>query len=287
MSTSHSALAAASLIASIMRETRALGLLGVDRAGLGQQPRALGDDVGGADAAGDRADVRGRLGVDPALRHRGDGPRERQDRAAALLRADARVRGAAVELGPDAVVARRGGDHLADRGRVVEHVAELRAQLRRVEVRGAAQAVLLGDGEQQLDARRASLRRSRGGRPRASRRARPCCRRRGSRRARSPSRRRRRPARSARSARPCRGARTAAPSARERPGIRASRLPAPASAGPAASSSATSRPIARRRAVTSSAIARSSPNGLGIRQSSANVSLSRAFSASLAGRTLR
>ena len=43
-----------------------------------------------------------------------------------------------------------------------------------------------------------------------------------------------------------------------------------------------SRAGARR---TSSAIARSSPNGLGIRQSSANVSLSRAFSASLAGRT--
>src|SRR5688500_17135070 len=71
-----------------------------------------------------------------------------------------------------------------------------------------------------------------------------------------------------------------------RGGIRASRLPAPAPAGPAASSSSTSSPIARRRAVTSSAIARSSPNGLEIRQSSANVSLRRARSASLAGRTM-
>ena len=76
-----------------------LDAVGVERAGLGEQPAALGHDVGGADAALDRADVRGRLLVDPAVRHRGDGVRGGEDRAAAVLGPDAGVRGAAVELG--------------------------------------------------------------------------------------------------------------------------------------------------------------------------------------------
>ena len=205
--------------------------------------------------------------------------------AAAVLGPQPGVRGAAVELGADAEVARGGDDDLADRGRVVEHVAELRAQAARVEVRGAEQAVLLGDREQQLDARRASPRRSRGARPRGSPRRRPCCRRRGCRRWRSPSRRRPRTGSIGalwETVSRCAHSRI---ERSPRPGMRASRLPAPAPAGPAASSSSTSRPIARSRAATSSATARSSPNGLEIRQSSANVSLRRAFSASLAGLT--
>ncbi len=56
------------------------------------------------------------------------------------------------------------------------------------------------------------------------------------------------------------------------PGSRASRLPEPASAGPAASSSETSSPIARSSAAIVSAISRSSPVGLRISQRRTNVS---------------
>ena len=68
-----------------------------------------------------------------------------------------------------------------------------------------------------------------------------------------------------------------------RPGSRASRLPHSAPAAVAAPSSATSMPIARSCAATWSAQARSWPKELGMRQSAANVSFSRARSASEAG----
>ena len=59
-----------------------------------------------------------------------------------------------------------------------------------------------------------------------------------------------------------------------RPGSRASRLPAPASAGPAASSSLTSSPSARSSAAIVSATSRSSPVGLRISQRRTKVSYS-------------
>ena len=175
--------------------------------------------------------------------------------------------------------------HLADRRGVVEDVAEVAAQARGVERARARERDLLADGEQQLDVDRRALRGGRGARAPAARRPRPCCRRRGSPRWRSPSRRRRAPARPAPAAAPCRGARTAAASAPARP---ASRAPAPAvPAGIAreqvaavrarraapASSSRTSTPSARSSAITRSAQARSRPEGLSIRHSSAKVPL--------------
>ena len=162
-STSHSPVAGAVLERVDHRRQDLLGLVGVDRADLGEQARALRDDVGGLDPAVQVADVRRRLVVDAAVRHRDRRVGGGEDRRAALLRAQPRVRGLAVELGLHAVERRRGGDKLADRRRVVEHVAELRAQLRRVEALGAQQADLLGDGEEQLEADRRALDRAAAG----------------------------------------------------------------------------------------------------------------------------
>ena len=78
----------------------------------------------------------------------------------------------------------------------------------------------------------------------------------------------------ARGAARCRCGRRTSPSASLAPGSRASRLPAPASAGPAASSSLTSSPSARSSAAIVSATSRSSPVGLRISQSRTNVSCS-------------
>jgi hypothetical protein len=74
-----------------------------------------------------------------------------QNRAAAVLGADAGVGRAAVEVGAQAEVRRRGDDHLADRRRVVEDVAEVRPQPADVDLLGTGQRVLLGDREQQLE----------------------------------------------------------------------------------------------------------------------------------------
>ena len=194
-------------------------------------------------------DVRGRLRVEAAQPHGRDRAGGGQDRAAPVLGADPRVRRAAVEVGLEAVVRRRGDDDLADRAGVVVDVAERRAQARDVEGLRAGERVLLADGEEQLDADRQTLDRRRGGRAPAGRRPPPCCRRRGSCRRRSPSRRRRGPARSGRRAGRCPGARTAGRGARpSAPGMRASRLPhSPPIASPAPSSS-TSSPSPRSSA---------------------------------------
>ena len=111
-------------------------------------------------AAGDRADVRGRLLVEAAERHRGDRARGGDDRAAPVLGADAGVRGA--RRGTRRRCGSRCGeasDDLADRRGVVEDVAEAAAQRADVERLGARQRDLLADGEQQLDGRRAAARR--------------------------------------------------------------------------------------------------------------------------------
>ena len=81
------------------------------------------------------------------------------DRAAAVLGPDPGVGLDAAELGDQLLVGRGRGDHLADRRRVVEDEAELRAQRVDVERVRAAQALLLGDREDQLDARPARARR--------------------------------------------------------------------------------------------------------------------------------
>ena len=67
------------------------------------------------------------------------------------------VGGLAVELRGEAEVGRRRGDHLADRRRVVEDVAEVGLQLRGVELLGALQRVLLAGGEEQLEPDRRAL----------------------------------------------------------------------------------------------------------------------------------
>ena len=132
----------------------------VERPRLGHERAALGHDVRRADAALDGADVRRRPVVEPPERHRRDRARGGEDRAAAVLGPDAGVRRAPVELRPKPVQGGRGDDDLADRRRVVEHVAESRAQARAVEGLRAAQRVLLGDREQQLEPDRRRLRRA-------------------------------------------------------------------------------------------------------------------------------
>jgi hypothetical protein len=61
------------------------------------------------------------------------------------------VGGRAVEVGLDAEVGWGRQDDLADRGRVIEHIPELAAELAEIEGPGPHQADLLGDGEQQLE----------------------------------------------------------------------------------------------------------------------------------------
>ena len=176
------------------------------------------------------------------------------------------------------VVGRRRDDHLADRRRVVEDVAEVGAQHGRVERLGAGQRVLLLDREQQLDADRRRPRRSRAARPRGTRRRRPCCRRRGSCRARSPSRRRRRTGSISPSTSTVSRCAHSSIVRSERPRMRGEQVAARVGLDARAPMPSSSR-------VTCAAISASWPNGLGIRHSAANVSFSRAFSASLAGRT--
>ncbi len=80
-----------------------LGAPGVEATRLCLDRAAIGDDVDRG-AARDRADVRGRLGVEPAQAHRRDRGRRGGDRAAAVLGADPGVHGAPMQLGEHAVV---------------------------------------------------------------------------------------------------------------------------------------------------------------------------------------
>ena len=102
-------------------------------------------------------DVGGRLGVQAAEAHGRDGVGGGDDRAAPRLRAHPGVGGAAAQFGDDPVVGGRRDDDLADRGGVVEHVAERALQPRGVELARAAQRDLLAHGEQDLDADRRRL----------------------------------------------------------------------------------------------------------------------------------
>ena len=183
----------------------------------------------------------GRAGRAASRRSLPPPPRSPSDRPRAGFRRGPRV----PRTRPRAADGRRRGDHLADRARVVEHVAVRRAQRPEVELLGAAQAVLLGHGEHELQPGRA---RGRGvargeldqnGDRRLvvgpeDRLARGC----------ETPRRRARP-RSRRRAGRCRGGRRRRPTRRPRPGRVAIRLPAPARAGSAESSSRTSTPSSR------------------------------------------
>ena len=100
---------------------RGVGL--VEAADLADDAAALGDHVDRR-AALDRSDVRGRLIVDAPEPHCRDRARCRDDRRAARLGPDSGVRRAAVQISDHPVVRRGGDDDLADRRRVVEHVAE-------------------------------------------------------------------------------------------------------------------------------------------------------------------
>src|SRR5204862_95327 len=91
------------------------------------------------------AHVRGRLVFDASELHLGDRARRGANGVPSLLRPDPRVRLVTLELGVEALVGGRGGDHLADRARVVDDEAERRPQRREVELLRAAQAVLLRD----------------------------------------------------------------------------------------------------------------------------------------------
>ena len=91
------------------------------------------------------------------------------------------VRGAPVEANLDRLRVRRAEDHVADRRRLVVHVAEPRLQALVVERGGAQQPDLLLRREQELDAAvRPVLGEDARAPPRASPRRRTCCRRRGS-----------------------------------------------------------------------------------------------------------
>ena len=103
-----------------------LGALVALGAHLGENRAALGDDVDRRPAR-DRADVGGRVRIDPAEAHVGDGARSCEDRAATLLGPHAGVGGDAAEGRLQAVVGRRGKHQLADRGGMVEDVAEAAA----------------------------------------------------------------------------------------------------------------------------------------------------------------
>ena len=219
--------------------------------------------------------------------HRGDRARGGRDRAAAVLGADARVRGLPAELGLEAVVRRRGDDDLADRRRVVEDVAEARTRSCAASKAFApGQRPLLADGEQRA--------RAPTGEPSTATRwaSASSCGDRGlvvGAEDRVPGalpaavdehRLDRRP----RAAR-CRGARTAGRSGPSAPGsARAgcrTRSRSPPRRRPR-------RPRTRARSSsprTRAPIAPSRPDGLGIAQSSANGSLSRRRSTSEAGRT--
>ena len=157
----------------------------------------------------DRADVRGRLLVEPAEPQVGDRACGGRDRGASLLGDHPRVRRPAVEADEHRALVRRAHDHLADRRRLVVDEAELGLERRVVEGARAEQADLLLRREEELDTRvRPALRRRSVARPRSSRRRPTCCRRRGSSRRRSARCRPRRPrARAAPAAARCRGAR--------------------------------------------------------------------------------
>ena len=198
------------------------------------------------------------------------------------------VRRAAVDDRLDPVVGRRRHHDLADRGGVVEDVAEAASQPADVELLGAAQADLLGDREQQLNAdvsggaawsRRASTSSAATAAllsaPRIPSLAltQPPSTRTGSI---GGERRDRVHVRAQQDRRPTR-----------RPGIRVSRLPASApTAGPAPSSS-TSRPIALELELTRSAQRPLVTGRPSIAHSVANVSCSRSRSSSVARLTAR
>ena len=245
-----------------------------------------------ARAAGDRADVDRRLLVQAPERQRGDRARRGEDRAAALLGADAGVRRGAAEVGLDAEVRRRVDDDLADRRGVVEDVAEVAAAAATASnARAPASAVSSptvnsssrSTGAPALRTWRASASStataallsaprtpsfsfsqkpstSTGSTGASSGTVSRCAH--SSSERRSPARRRiagRAAARRAR--RPSGGV----------AGMRASRLPQSEPARGPASSSCAATPSARSSAITRSAHARSLPEGLSIRHSSANV----------------
>ena len=68
-----------------------------------------------------------------------------------------------LELGDQALMGGRGDDQLPDRARVVERIPERRPQRAEVELGGAAQALLLGNREDQLESDRSRPGREAGG----------------------------------------------------------------------------------------------------------------------------
>ena len=139
-----------------------LGAARVERARLGQDAAALGDDVDRADAALDPAHVGGGLGVDAPEGHRRDRLRRRRRSRCARPRGGCRrARRAPWKLGLERgrrSARRRRSPRSASRGRRRSRIASAAARCRTPW--RPASAVLLADGEQQLDAAPASPRRA-------------------------------------------------------------------------------------------------------------------------------
>ena len=106
------------------------------RADLGLELAKPGDDVSRL-AAADDADVGGRLLVDPPEPEVGDRPGAGDDRAAALLRRDARVGSVTDEGRVQLAMVGRTEDDLADRRRLVVDVAQLGFERAQIEKLGA------------------------------------------------------------------------------------------------------------------------------------------------------
>ena len=164
------------------------------------------------------------------------------------------------------LVGRRRGDHLADRARVVEHEAERRPQRAEVELLRAAQPVLLGDREHELEpGRRRALRVARGELDQHRDRRLVVG---AEDRLAAAAKDARRPARTSIAPVVRDGVEVgdeAAPSRSRRPGTRAIRFPAPARAGSAASSSDLDAQLAQL-GQHASATARSCRSGSAISQ---------------------
>ena len=210
----------------------------------------------------------------------------RRDRAAALLRPDAGVGGRAVELGLEAVVGRRGDDHLADRrwrGRTRSRTPTRSGEASNaLAPRSAFSSQTVNSSSTPTGGRCCHQRAAPA--PAAPRRP-PCCRRRGSPRGRSP----RPPSTSTGSIGACGHDRVEVGAQQHRP--RAS--PGSPIAGQQVSALRAGRRGRRRprrprgrasrsSAATRSAHARSWPNGLSIRHSAAKRSLRRARSGAAA-----
>ncbi len=130
--------------------------IGIEAAGLGDDVAVPGHDVPRG-STGDQTDVGGRLLVEATQIHAGDRRRRSCNRAVPVVGFDSGMSLDPDEIGTDLLLGRRRDDHLPDPPGVVEDEATIGAQLAHIKRLGTAQALLLGDGQQQLDPDRRRL----------------------------------------------------------------------------------------------------------------------------------